>query len=81
MLIDFEFFLGHLFKYISYRKRVKPILYICKAHTKIRKKYFLDTTIFLAKDLANYAKMIPLWVFFVLSQHFVLVFREQRNSK
>ena len=53
MLIDFEFFLRHLFKYISYRKRVKPILYICKAHTKIRKKYFLDTTIFVAKNLTT----------------------------
>ena len=50
--------LRHLFKCISYRKRVNSIY--LQISYKDQKTIFLDTAIFLATDLTSYAKMISL---------------------
>ena len=38
------------------------------------KKYFSDTTTFLATDLTSFAKMISLWVYFIFATTFCIGF-------
>ena len=47
---------------------------------KVRKIYFLDTTIFLATDLTSYARMISLWTFFRFVIAFCIGFTRTEKS-
>ena len=55
--------------------------YISKAHTKIGRQYFLDTTIFPGTGHTGYAKMITLWGFFVFVTTFCTGFTRTEKQQ
>ena len=65
-----------------YRNQVKRIYLqnICKTQKKIRKQYFLDTTVFPATDLINYAKMTSPLAFFVFAATFCIGFMQTEEK-